>query len=339
MTPRGRHALLVLAGLLAGLATAELVVRATGVAPEIGVLRRGRFQLSDNPARVYEPVPGSHHDGGDLTFYDYTGDANRLGYRDRDHPLPESTGTSENPLRIVVLGDSIAAGLGIERTVDVFPARLEAELTRRGHAAEVLNFAVSGYNTRQEIETLRDDALAFSPDLVLLAYCLNDHRPPEAKIVDGLRHQAEGRVAVAPGAADRLLSASALYRLLRYRGENAGDEALAHLEGEGAAAGVQAAAAFDELAALGDEHGFQVLVAVFPELRGDLTRYPYGNRHRHLAALSDERGFAHLDLLWAYRECQANGQTGLALDRYHPSVAGHGCAALALADFVEERYF
>ncbi|HMB54633.1 MAG TPA: SGNH/GDSL hydrolase family protein, partial [Thermoanaerobaculia bacterium] len=247
--------------------------------------------------------------------------------------------TSKNPLRIVVLGDSIAAGMGIERTADVFPARLESELTRRGHAAEVLNFAVSGYNTRQEIETLKDDALAFSPDVVLLAYCLNDHRPPEAKIVDGLRQQAEGRVAVAPGAADRLLTASAVYRLLRYRGAHAGDDALAHLDGEGAAAGVQSAAAFDELAALGREHGFETLVAVFPELRSNLARYPYGNRHRHLAALSAERGFAHLDLLWAYRECQANGETNLALDRYHPSVAGHECAALALADFLEGGLF
>ncbi|HMB54619.1 MAG TPA: hypothetical protein VKU40_14980, partial [Thermoanaerobaculia bacterium] len=93
MSPRGRRALLVVAGLVAGLAVAELLVRSAGVAPEIGVLRRGRFQLSDNPARVYEPVPGSHHDGGDLAFYDYTGDANRLGYRDRDHPLHQTTGT------------------------------------------------------------------------------------------------------------------------------------------------------------------------------------------------------------------------------------------------------
>ena len=338
-----RRSLLVLLGVVAGLLAAEAAVRAAGASPELAILRRGRFQLSANPARVYEPVPGSRNDGGDLAFFDYVGTANRLGYRDRDHPLRESPGTSGNPLRIVVLGDSVAAGLGIARTADIFPARLERELHRRGRAAEVLNFGVSGYNTRQEIETLKDDALAFAPDLVLIAYCLNDHLPPEAKIVDGLRRQAEGRVAVAPQAADRLLSASALYRLLRYRGDRSGEATLARLD-DGAAAGVSAAAAFDELAALSGVHGFRVMVAVFPQFTGNLDRYPFGDRHRHLAALSEERGFAHLDLLWVYRECAAEGgrrqqAQRLALDRFHPTVEGHACAARAMAEFVDERYF
>ena len=39
---------------------------------------------------------------------------------------------------------------------------------------EVLNFGVSGYNTQQEVETLREKGLRYSPDLVVLAVCVND---------------------------------------------------------------------------------------------------------------------------------------------------------------------
>ena len=38
----------------------------------------------------------------------------------------------------------------------------------------MLNFGVPGYNLDQEIEALRAKALAFSPDLVVVAFCLND---------------------------------------------------------------------------------------------------------------------------------------------------------------------
>jgi acyl-CoA thioesterase I len=50
---------------------------------------------------------------------------------------------AEAPVRIVALGDSLTAGLGLPREA-AFPARLEAALKARGLAVEVANAGVSG---------------------------------------------------------------------------------------------------------------------------------------------------------------------------------------------------
>jgi len=58
------------------------------------------------------------------------------------------------PLRIVVLGDSLVAGFGIKPS-EAFPAQLERALKERGHAVEVINAGVSGDTTAGGLERLR----------------------------------------------------------------------------------------------------------------------------------------------------------------------------------------
>jgi acyl-CoA thioesterase-1 len=53
---------------------------------------------------------------------------------------------ASQPLRIVVLGDSLVAGFGIKPS-EAFPAQLERALKERGHDVEVINAGVSGDTT------------------------------------------------------------------------------------------------------------------------------------------------------------------------------------------------
>ena len=53
---------------------------------------------------------------------------------------------ADQPLRIVVLGDSLVAGFGI-RPSEAFPVQLERALKERGHPVEVINAGVSGDTT------------------------------------------------------------------------------------------------------------------------------------------------------------------------------------------------
>ena len=58
------------------------------------------------------------------------------------------------PLRIVVLGDSLVAGFGIKPS-EAFPAQLERALKSKGHAVEVINAGVSGDTTAGGLERVR----------------------------------------------------------------------------------------------------------------------------------------------------------------------------------------
>ena len=317
---RLRNAALLLAGVLTALLLGEGAVRLIGAAPETAFIQRGRFRLSANPRIGYEPVPHMDYGGADMEFWDWRGRGNSLGFRDREHPVDKSPGA----LRILVLGDSIAAGLKIPDDRDVFPAVLERLLRERGVPAEVLNFAVSGYNTQQEVETLRDKGLAYRPDVVVLAYCLNDSEGKESDILKVLRGQAAGRAVPARARLDPILGRSALYRFLRFR-------VLAPREDPGRLALLSrdlVEVSLHELGRLARSHGFRTVVAVFP-LFGDLERYPHTAYHDTLKGIAAEAGLGHLDLLPALRECAR--EAPVSLDVLHPGAFGHLCAARALA--------
>jgi lysophospholipase L1-like esterase len=316
-------------GILLALVAGEVLLRLVGAAPEVAPVRRGRFQLSANPRLVFEPVPGMAFEGDAQGFFEYSGTSNRLGYRDRDHAAAKPPGT----YRIVVLGDSIAAGYRIPRTEDAFPALLEKRLRDAGLPVEVLNFGVTGYNTEQEVETLRTRALAFDPDLVVLAYCHNDRRPPDPRIVQALREAEGGRRVLPLAEAERLLIHSALYRFLRYAVlEARREEATEPGPGD---AGNTVEPSLRELAGISRQEGFPVLLAVFPYLP-KLYEEEHAREHAKLERLARELGLHHLDLRPAFNGCRADRGQKLRFDRYHPTAAGHRCAAEALAASVRE---
>ena len=84
----------------------------------------------------------------------------------------------EKDIVIIVLGDSYAFGYGVLYQ-DIFPNVLENKL--RNHYnnkhIKVVNLAIPGYNTSQELYTLKEVNAKFKPRLILLAYHLNDIQP------------------------------------------------------------------------------------------------------------------------------------------------------------------
>jgi len=58
-------------------------------------------------------------------------------------PLAGPAAGADRPVRIVALGDSLTAGLGLPANA-AFPARLEQALTAKGMAVEITNAGVSG---------------------------------------------------------------------------------------------------------------------------------------------------------------------------------------------------
>src|SRR5262245_55604774 len=121
---------LLLVALALSVLAAEALIRIAGAAPKIYPIERGRFRLARNPKIGYEPVPKVYapKPGATLAFYDYLGASNSLGFRDVEHAVAKPRGA----YRIVVIGDSIAAGLKVDRFEDTFPARLGERLRAGG---------------------------------------------------------------------------------------------------------------------------------------------------------------------------------------------------------------
>jgi acyl-CoA thioesterase-1 len=77
-----------------------------------------------------------------------------------------------SPVKIVVLGDSLTAGLGLPAEA-AFPAKLNEALKRRGIAATVINAGVSGDTATGGLERL-DWSVPDGADAVILELGAND---------------------------------------------------------------------------------------------------------------------------------------------------------------------
>jgi acyl-CoA thioesterase-1 len=76
------------------------------------------------------------------------------------------------PIRIAMLGDSLAAGYGV-KPAEAIPARLQAALKAEGREVEVLNHGVSGDTTAGGLDRV-DWMLADKPDIVFVELGAND---------------------------------------------------------------------------------------------------------------------------------------------------------------------
>ncbi|HTQ80649.1 MAG TPA: SGNH/GDSL hydrolase family protein [Thermoanaerobaculia bacterium] len=323
---------------LFSLLAAELLLRATGAAPKVYAIQKGRFQLSKNPKLGYEPAPLSYQ-GKDLSFYDYLGASNREGFRDVDHAVAKPPGV----YRIVVLGDSIAAGLHVDRYEDIFPPTLERLLNARGLKAEVINLAVSGYNTQQEVEIFKEKGLRYQPDLVLLAYSLSSREHIDGDILKTLleEERAKGGSSGVRIESNPILVHSALYRFFRFRIFHRRAQHVADIEGQEGqeseqkyldlVSGDTVAEYFGVLRDLARENRFSVLVAVFPRFVKTFNYYRFAEQHKFARELAEKNGFAFVDLLEPFARCRAASSTPIELDNFHPSAYGHRCAAETLA--------
>jgi len=83
-----------------------------------------------------------------------------------------ATAAAERPVRIVVLGDSLSAGLGLS-AVDALPAKLERALTAKGLSVQIENAGVSGDTAAGGLARL-DWSVPDGTDAVILELGAND---------------------------------------------------------------------------------------------------------------------------------------------------------------------
>ncbi len=99
---------------------------------------------------------------------------NSLRFRDVEHSLPKPADT----IRVLALGDSFTFGWGVSGE-QTYLKHLEQNLQHATHRrAETINTGVPGWGLNQYYLCLKEFGLAFTPDIVIMGYYLDDLTGP-----------------------------------------------------------------------------------------------------------------------------------------------------------------
>lgn len=165
---------------LYGLVTAAVLCGALGVVLELGARWHlgPRFVAGLPPAgrpvhaiAMHDPHTGWANKPNVTTRvegpnFQYVVSHNSRGQRGAERALRKAPGTR----RVLLLGDSLAWGWGVDDGA-AYAALAERELRPN---VEIVNLAVPGYSTDQQLLRFEREAADWEPDLVLLNFVLND---------------------------------------------------------------------------------------------------------------------------------------------------------------------
>jgi lysophospholipase L1-like esterase len=324
-----RRALLVLAGLAAALALAEIAVRVLDVPPRpLDPLHVPSYRLSDDPVLRYEYRPGVRAEDAPFDAVHQGFSTNSQGFRDVEFPVEKPAGE----LRILALGDSTTAGNGVPELENTWPKRLERRFAEAGRKeVRVLNLGVGGYHPLQEARLLELRGLAYEPDLVLMLLCLNDLDASADGGIRGRLERMRARGGDRPDLVTALLRHSRLAFVVAHRARALG------LPGMDPEAGVPVresenplAEGLALLARLQREHDLRVLVVLLPGLGQPFDRYPHAAIHARMAEIAARTpAVPWLDLLGDFRAAGVNPRQ-LTVDGLHPNRMG----AAVLAEII-----
>lgn len=261
---------------------------------------------------------------------------NSAGFHDVEWVREKPAGT----WRLVVLGDSITMGQWVPRD-ELFVKRLERELRARGKSVEVLNVALGGVDTQDELGLLRKVGLEYAPDAVLLVFFLNDATHLDSNPLMVKKIHAE--LARGPEGLARISRAwDMLDRARRERAvtDTTVADYLASFRGdaEKREAWERCKRSLAELAALCRERGLPLGVAIFPmlmELESNAD-HPFASLYGEVAAHCRSLGVPVVDLLPAFRGRSAPA-LWVAPDDAHPNSTANLLVVAPLLEFVERN--
>ena len=250
---------------------------------------------------------------------------NAAGYRDLERTLQPAPGVR----RMVLLGDSFAWGASVEFD-DALPQRLERALSRRRQQRwEVVSLALPGMNTVDQAAQLEQEAFAYQPEVVLLAYVLNDSEDAVAAEARRAADWAEARRQAAPPS---LLDRSALLHWVRLRlwatRENRRRvSGYLSMYADGAPGWIAGQKALERMGGLCRARGVPFVVAIFPLFGNPLDqRYPFAPIHEKVKVAAARAGARVVDLLPAYRGLRWDLLVVDGVDDEHPNEIAHRIA-------------
>jgi lysophospholipase L1-like esterase len=226
--------------------------------------------------------------------------------------------------RILFLGSSITLGWGVPEE-QTMTALLEKRFAADGVKAEVLNAGIGNYNTTRYAELLLARLKDLKPTDIVINYFINDAEvlPPGGGNAI-LRHS---QLAVTLWiAANRLFGKTGMTSLEEHY------RAVYDQNAEGYKAML---AALDRIKDYAAANNVRVYLAITPDVH-QLDNYPFRYVHELLKQLSEERGFAFVDLYPPFATQKPTDIWAMPGDP-HPNAFGHRLMADALYPVLKGR--
>ena len=332
-----------------GLATCEIAARAVFPAPP-DPTREPQIVYRVDPQVRYVLLPNQKGwvDDGFVT-------TNSRGFRGREVDIPKPPGR----LRVIVLGDSVAFGWGVNDG-DTFSSQLQQDLRtqRPGVDLEVVNLGVPGYATRQEVALLKRNLAELQPDVVLVGFYTNDLPDTlDDKGRSGTRIEAADRgpgqvmhMNPAPSSwlerqarrSRAIYTASHGMKALIHRGEGKPGSSmeLDLLESRDSAdletAWQNVTTQLEDLKAAATDFHFSAGIVVLPPREQVFGLYPNSDYQKRIRGLANRLGLFVIDPLPSLVASPLQKPSlFIPYDRNHPSPAGHRLIARSIATYFD----
>ena len=253
-----------------------------------------------------------------------------------------------NTIRILLLGDSFTYGEGVEEE-DTFSNKLEELLNTStmkdmaGVRYETINAGVSGYNTHDEYIYLENRWMAFSPDLALIVFYLNDAYDDSKfySLITGAGTGAflensdafNSRSRVIEWLVNRFKRLKVARQVKNIYHTQFSDNPF--IEGYD---WNDSRRAFAQAAELTRKNGVRLGLVIFPELYELTEKYPFRQIHHRVREAAERLDIPVLDLLDTFLGEEPETLWVHATD-HHPNARAHQMAAKEIMQFLKDpRY-
>lgn len=259
---------------------------------------------------------------------------NSQGFRDHEY-------TREKPLgayRIAAIGDSVTFGKGVILE-DTFSKMLERRLSSIcGKKAEVLNFGVYGYNTDQEFAILKEQAMAYNPDMVIVLYTLNDPDIEFQFSVVNAEEKQSTLTSFKKFLTDHVYLYKMVARMYYAQSQIKKNKNLSvltfypKLHNTTYPGWKMVEERFSDMGALSEKEGISLVVFVFPELYRLNEEYPFSSIHQQVVSAARGAGLLAYDLFPYFNGSNHRDLRVHNFEDRHPNKRGHEIIANGMID-------
>ena len=267
---------------------------------------------SDNPKIGHVHKPGS-----EAELMGVNVKINADGLRDKDYPVNRG-----KEYRIVVLGDSLTFGWGVEKKY-AFETLLEEKLNSI-RPTEILNFGTGNYNSEQEVNLFMEKGVKYKPDHVVLFYFINDAEVTPEK--SGWEFLSYSRVIT--------FYWSKIHSLMANLSESKSFKSFySELYSDDSEGWINTRKSLSLMAQYCRDNEILFDVILLPELH-NVVDYPLKEEHAKIMAFLKENSINSIDLTQFFSSVKEPHKLWVALDDAHPNKIAHSMISDYSYDFI-----